>query len=112
MYAIIEVGGKQYIVAAGDIIDIERQDKEEGKGLVLNKVLLLAQEDNIKIGQPYLKGAKVLVAVLKNLKGPKVISYKYRRRKASHWKRGHRQLLTRIKIKEIECTGVSSAKGG
>ena len=101
MYAIIEVGGKQYKVEKGDIIDIERQDKEERKELILNKVLLTADQDNIQIGRPYIKGAKVKSYVVKNLKGRKVISYKYRRRKSSHTKRGHRQLLTRIRIEEI-----------
>ena len=101
MYAIIEVGGKQYRVEKDDIIDIERQDKKERQNLTLNKVLLISQEDNIRVGQPYVKGAKVIASVLKNLKARKVISYKYRRRKASHWKNGHRQLLTRIKIEEL-----------
>lgn len=103
MYAIIEVGGKQYKVEKDEIIDIERQDKEEGKSLTLNKVLLIAKDNNIQIGRPYIKGAKVHATVLRNLKARKVISYKYRRRKSSYWKKGHRQLLTRIKIKEIEC---------
>lgn len=110
MYAIIEAGGKQYKVEKGDVIDIERQsqgqsqDKEaQGAGeLVLDRVLLIAGANNIQIGRPYVKGAKVKAQVINNLKGPKVISYKYRRRKSSHWKKGHRQLLTRIKIKEIE----------
>lgn len=101
MYAIIEVGGKQYKVAKDEIIEIERQDKQENKSLTLNKVLLIVNKDNIQIGQPYIKGAKVKANVLKNIKAPKVISYKYRRRKSSHWKKGHRQLLTRIKIREI-----------
>lgn len=102
MYAIIEVGGKQYKVEKDDIIDIERQDKKEGQNLILNKVLLVAKDSNIQIGRPYVKGIKVSASVLGNLKADKVISYKYRRRKASHWKKGHRQLLTRIKIKEIK----------
>jgi large subunit ribosomal protein L21 len=102
VFAIIEVGGKQYKVKEGDIIDIERQEKKERQNLTLNKVLLMFQEGEIHIGQPYVKGAKVIASVVKNLKAHKVISYKYRRRKSSHWKKGHRQLLTRIKIKEIE----------
>lgn len=101
MYAIIEVEGKQYKVEKDDIIDIERQDKQEHKSLILSKVLLMADQNNIHIGQPYVKGAKVKAIILKNLKAPKVISYKYRRRKSSHWRKGHRQLLTRIRIKEI-----------
>ncbi len=103
MYAIIEVGAKQYKVEKDDVIDIERQDKKEHQNLTLNKVLLVAENNNIQIGQPYVKGAKVTASVLRNLKARKAISYKYRRRKSSHTKRGHRQLLTRIIIKEIVC---------
>ena len=102
MYAIIEVGGKQYKVSKDDIIDIERQDKQENQNLILNKVLLVVKEKNIQVGQPYIKGAKVFASILDNLKARKVISYKYRRRKSSHWKKGHRQLLTRIRINEIK----------
>lgn len=101
MYAIIEVGGKQYKVEEGGIIDIERQDKKEQQNLILNKVLLISGKGNFQIGQPYVKGAKVTATLIKNLKADKVISYKYLRRKSSHWKRGHRQLLSRIKIKEL-----------
>ncbi|MGD9015286.1 MAG: 50S ribosomal protein L21 [Candidatus Omnitrophota bacterium] len=103
MYAIIEVGGKQYKVEKDDIIDIERQDKQEIQNLILNRVLLVAKDKDIQVGQPYIKGAKVSCSVLNNLKARKVISYKYRRRKSSSWKKGHRQLLTRIRIKEIVC---------
>ena len=101
MYAIIEVGGKQYKIAEGDIIDIERQDKKEKQDFILNKVLLISQKGNFQVGQPYVKGAKVTATVIKNLKARKVISYKYLRRKSSHWKKGHRQLITRIRIKEL-----------
>jgi large subunit ribosomal protein L21 len=103
VFAIIEVGGKQYKVEKEDIIDIERQDKQEGQDFILNKVLLVVKDKDIQLGQPYIKGVKVSATVLKNLKAPKVISYKYRRRKSSYWKKGHRQLLTRIRIKEIVC---------
>ena len=101
MYAIIEVGAKQYTVKKGDIIDVEKQAAKEGKDITLNKVLLVSKDKKVEVGQPYIKDAKVEVVVLKHIKGEKVISYKYRRRKASHWKKGHRQQLTRLKIKEI-----------
>ncbi|MFH1577948.1 MAG: 50S ribosomal protein L21 [Candidatus Omnitrophota bacterium] len=102
MYAIIKVGGKQYNVEKGDILDIERQNEEEGKNITLDKVLLVSKGKNVQIGQPFVSGANVSAAIVKNLRGRKVISYKYRRRKSSHWTKGHRQLLTRIKINEIE----------
>jgi large subunit ribosomal protein L21 len=101
MYAVIEIGAKQYNVKKDDIIDVEKQDVSEGKEFTLNKVLLVSDDNKVQIGQPYLKDAQVSIIVLKHLKAKKVISYKYRRRKSSHWKKGHRQLMTRIKIKDI-----------
>ncbi|MBM3246631.1 MAG: 50S ribosomal protein L21 [Candidatus Omnitrophica bacterium] len=101
MYAIIEVGAKQYSVKKDDIIEVEKQDAAEGKEIALNKVLLVSQDKKVEVGQPYLKGAKVLAKVLKQMRGGKVLSFKYRRRKASHWKKGHRQQLTRLRIREI-----------
>lgn len=102
MYAVIEVGAKQYLVKKDDIIEVEKQDAEQGKGIKLKNVLLSVQEDNVSVGQPYIKGACVEAEVLKQTKGKKVVSFKYRRRKASHWKKGHRQQLTRLKIKAIQ----------
>ena len=102
MYAIIEVGAKQYNVKKDDVIAVEKQDAEEGKEIILNKVLLVSKENKIEVGQPYLKETKVKALVLNHTQGPKLVSFKYRRRKASHWKKGHRQDLTRLKITGIE----------
>jgi large subunit ribosomal protein L21 len=102
MYAVIEVGARQYIVKKEDIIEVEKQDGEEGAEIILDKVLLVSKEKVLEIGQPYVKKALVKAVILKHLKAAKVTSFKYRRRKASHWKKGHRQLLTRIKIKDVE----------
>ena len=102
MYAIIEVGAKQYTIKKGDIIEVEKQAVKEGKDITLNKVLLVSKDKKVDVGQPYVKEAKVEAEVLKHIKGEKVISFKYRRRKSSHWKKGHRQQLTRLKIKEIQ----------
>jgi large subunit ribosomal protein L21 len=101
MYAIIEVGAKQYQVKKDDIIEVEKQDAKEGKEITLDKVLLVSGDKKFEIGQPYLKETKVRAEVLGNIKAQKVVSFKYRRRKASHWKKGHRQQLTRLKIKDI-----------
>ncbi|MCM8800553.1 MAG: 50S ribosomal protein L21 [Candidatus Omnitrophica bacterium] len=101
MYAIIEVGAKQYPVAPGDTIEVEKQSAKEAEEIILDKVLLVSADEQILIGQPYVKDVKVKAEVLKHFKARKVISYKYRRRKSSHWKKGHRQSLTRLKIKEI-----------
>jgi large subunit ribosomal protein L21 len=102
MYAIIEVGAKQHNVEKGDIIEVERFEAEKGKGIIFDKVLLVAGDDKVEIGQPYVKGASVKAEVLCQFRATKVVTYKYRRRKASHFKKGHRQNLTRIKIEEIK----------
>jgi len=102
MYAIIELGAKQYNVKKDDIIEVEKQLVEDGKEIIIDKVLLVSDGEKVEVGQPYLKDAKVKVTILRQLKGEKVISYKYRRRKAFHWKKGHRQQLTSLKIKEIK----------
>ena len=101
MYAIIEVGGKQYNVKKEDVIEVERLSAEVGSEFVIDKVLLVSKDKKIEIGQPYVKEAKVKTAVLGQIKAKKVVSFKYRRRKSSHWKKGHRQNLTRLEIKQI-----------
>jgi len=102
MYAIIEVGAKQYNVKKGDSIEVEKLEVKKDKEVILDKVLLVCKDKKVDVGQPYLKNAVVKAELLAQIKGAKVISYKYRRRKASHWKKGHRQQLSLIKIKEIE----------
>ena len=102
MYAIVEVGAKQYNVKKDDIIEVEKQNVSEGEKITLDKVLLVSKNNKIEVGTPYLTDAKVQAVVLKETLGEKKVSFKYRRRKASHWTKGHRQQLTRIKIKEIE----------
>ena len=102
MYAIIEVGAKQFNVKKGDIIDVERLSFKASKDVTLDKVLLVSKDKKVEIGQPYIKGAKVLADLVGNVKGEKQICFKYRRRKSSHWTKGHRQQLSRLKIKEID----------
>jgi len=102
MYAVIEVGAKQYNVKKDDVIEVEKLKAQEGKEIDIDKVLLVSKDKHVEVGQPYVKGAKVSVLVLGSAKGEKLISFKYRRRKASHWKKGHRQQLTVLKIKDIQ----------
>lgn len=102
MYAVIEVGAKQYIVREGDTIEVERQKTEEGKEVVLKSVLLLVNDKEARIGQPHVKDATVKATIEEHTKAEKLVSFKYRRRKSSHWKKGHRQKLTVLKIKEIK----------
>ncbi len=101
MYAIVELGAKQYNVKEGDSLDVEKQLVEEGEEFTLDKILLVCKDDTVEVGNPYLKDIVVKALVLKHLKDKKVISFKYRRRKSSHWTKGHRQQLTRIKISKI-----------
>lgn len=101
MYAIIEVGAKQVTIKKGDIVEVEKIEADKAQDIVLDKVLLACDGDKIEVGKPYIKGATVKAEVLCQTKADKVISYKYRRRKAYHRKTGHRQKLTMIKIKEI-----------
>jgi len=102
MYAIIELGGKQHNVQKGDILEVEKQGKaQENKDITLEKVLLISRGSSVEIGQPYVKGARVVAQVVAQVKGPKIMSFKYRRRKNSLWRKGHRQQLTKLKIKDI-----------
>ena len=99
MYAIIQTGGKQEKVVVGDVLNIERIPNE--KDVTFAHVLLLCDNDNVQIGQPYVKGAKVTGEVVEQVRGAKVISFRYRRRKSSRRIHGHRQELTKVKITEI-----------
>ena len=105
MYAIIEVGAKQYSVEKGDIILVNKQDAKEGQEIALDKVLLVSKDKKVEVGQPYLKNALVTLEVLAQVKGEKTTAFKYRRRKSSHWEKGHRAKLTEVKIKSIEIGG-------
>lgn len=101
MYAIVEAGSRQYKVSKNDEILIEKALTARTHKVSLDKVLLLAKDKDIKIGKPYLKDTKVNCEVQAHLKGKKKISFKYRRRKSSQVKKGHRQKLILMKVKEI-----------
>jgi len=102
MYAIVETGSKQYKVQKGDVIEVEKFEAEPGKTVKLDKVLFYSKGKSSEIGRPYIKGAHVVCDVISNFKADKVITFKYRRRKKSRVKKGHRQQLTRLKVAEIE----------
>lgn len=101
MYAIIEVGANQYMVKKDDIIETQVQSQAEGTEVRLERVLLVSNGKDVKIGQPYVAGAGVIAVVLKHFRSSKVVSYKYRRRKSFDWSKGHRQQLTRLRVKDI-----------
>ena len=101
MYAVIETGGKQYKVKKDDIVDVEKLGELKQDTVSFSNVLLISNADNLTLGRPYIKNAKVTAQVVRDLKSKKVISFKYRRRKSSKTTKGHRQQLTRVKVKEI-----------
>jgi large subunit ribosomal protein L21 len=102
MYAVIETGGKQYRVAPGDTLEIERLDVEPGKSLTLDKVLFVAKEGQFTIGSPTVAKASILADVVEHLRGEKKLTFKKKRRKGYQKTIGHRQELTRIKINDIK----------
>ena len=101
MYAIIETGGKQYKVSAGDVIRVEKLAAEEGAAFTFDKVLTVAGEGEATFGVPYVSGATVSAKVLGEGRGKKVVVYKYKAKKNYHRKKGHRQPFTRLKIEAI-----------
>jgi large subunit ribosomal protein L21 len=100
MYAIIESGGKQYRVEKGDVIDVELVESQEGQKVEFN-VLFLNTGDATKVGTPYVSKSIVQGELMQEVKGPKVIAYKYKRRKPVRRKVGHRQRYSRVKITDI-----------
>lgn len=101
VYAVIHTGGKQYRVSVGDRIDVERIDAEPGTEITLDRVLMVAQDGDVKIGTPVIEGAKVIASVDEQARGKKVITFKMRAKKRYRRKMGHRQQLTRLTIKDI-----------
>lgn len=99
MYAIIATGGKQYKVAEGDIIKVEKLGFEAGEAVKFDQVLAV-DNDGLKVGSD-VAGASVTASVVENGKGKKVIIYKYKRKTGYHKKNGHRQLYTKVKIEKI-----------
>src|SRR5262245_50923217 len=102
MYAVIETGGKQYRVAPGDTLEVERLQAEAGQTYTFDRVLLVADEGKVSVGTPTVASASVLVDVTNHLRGEKKVAFKMKRRKGYHRTIGHRQELTRVKIKEIK----------
>jgi large subunit ribosomal protein L21 len=97
MFAVIKTGGKQYRVSADDVFEVERLAGEAGDAVTFAEVLMVGSS----IGAPFVSGASVLAEIVEQTRGPKVISFKKRRRQNSKRSRGHRQDLTRIRITEI-----------
>jgi large subunit ribosomal protein L21 len=101
-YAIVEDGGKQYKAVEGETIEVDRFASEVGEQVDLERVLLIADGEKVIIGTPLLEGARVQATVISQVKGPKIIVFKYKPKKRYRVKTGHRQNYTRIKIEAIK----------
>ena len=103
MFAVVRTGGKQYRVSQGTELQIEKLDAEVGSDVKFEDVLLVCDGDSVKVGQPSVDGASVTGEVVEQLRGEKKIVFKKLRRKNKRLKQGHRQSLTRVRVKDISC---------
>ncbi len=101
MYAVIETGGKQYKVNEGEVIYIEKLDVEAGAAITFDKVLVVGEGADVKVGAPVVDGATVSATAVKNGKAKKVVVYKMKPKKGYHKKQGHRQAYTKVEITKI-----------
>jgi len=101
MYAIIESGGKQRRVSPGALVTLEKIDGEAGSQVELSKILLVADGDQVRVGTPYLQGARVMTEIVRQGRGPKITVFKFKRRKRYRRTQGHRQAQTTVRITEI-----------
>ena len=101
MYAIIQTGGKQYRVSPGDMLRVERLPGERGDEVTLDQVLLVADGQDIRVGQPLVADAKVTGQILRQGKAKKILVFKKKRRKNYRRRQGHRQLYTALQIQDI-----------
>ena len=110
MYAIIEACGKQYKVVEGDVVFFEKLDAEEGKKVNFDKVILVSDEKEVKVGNPYVKGVKVEGKVVAHGKGKKIIVFKMKPKKNERTKQGHRQPYTKVEITAIKTPAAKTEK--
>jgi len=101
VYAIIQTGGKQYRIAPGDVLRVERLPGERGDEVILDQVLLVTDGETVQVGQPLVPNATVRTQIVRQGKGKKVLVYKKKRRKNYRRKQGHRQMFTALQVNEI-----------
>jgi large subunit ribosomal protein L21 len=101
MYAVIQTGGKQYRVSEGDRLRVEKLDVEPGGSVELDRVLLIADDNDVQVGKPYVEGGKVTASVESHGRGDKVKIIKFRRRKNYLKRQGHRQWYTELRVTDI-----------
>jgi large subunit ribosomal protein L21 len=102
MYAVLESGGKQYRVAAGETLAVDRLEVEAGQPFTFDRVLLVNNDGSVSVGSPTIAQASIVADVVEHFRGPKKIAFKMKRRKGFHKTIGSRADLTRVKIKEIK----------
>ena len=102
MYAVIQTGGKQYKVEPGEELRVEKLDGKVGDEVYFDKVLLVSKGDEVTVGRPILENAKVVARITRQARGPKIVVFKYKRRKRYRKKQGHRQDFTGLKVIGIE----------
>ncbi len=107
MYAVIQTGGKQYRVAPGDVIEVERLSGEAGGSIIFDQVLMLGEGEKPVIGRPIVDGATVSATVLEQTRAPKIIIFKKKRRKGYRRTAGHRQDLTVLRITDVSASGAA-----
>lgn len=105
MFAVIKTGGKQYKVAPGDLLTVEKLVGDAGKAIDFGEVLMVGEGEAVEVGAPFVAGAKVSAEIAEHARGPKIIVFKKRRRQNSRRKNGHRQDLTVLRITEIAGLG-------
>ena len=101
MFAVIRTGGKQYRVAVGNSVEVEKLEGEIGETLTLEDVLMVADGENVQVGQPTVAGATVVAKITGQYRGTKIMVFRYRPKKRIRVRRGHRQYLTRLQIESI-----------
>ncbi|HHT01569.1 MAG TPA: 50S ribosomal protein L21 [Firmicutes bacterium] len=102
MYAVFETGGKQYRAQVGDELFVERLNAAEGEQVSFERVLLVSDDNETKIGAPVLEGASVKASVLEHGKGPKILVFKYKAKVNHRRRKGHRQPYTKVRVEAIE----------
>ena len=101
MYAVIRTGGKQYRVAAGDTVEVERLDGAVGETITIDDILLVSDGGAVRVGQPVVEGASVTAKITGQYKGNKIMVFKYRPKKRIRVRKGHRQYITRLQIASV-----------
>lgn len=100
-YAIVEDGGKQYRAVIGESIEVDRYPLEVGEEIDMDRVLLISDGENVKVGTPFIQGAKIQATVVAHVKGPKVVIFRYKAKERIRSKTGHRQQYTKVRIDAI-----------